>query len=98
MPVTATKLSGDLAQISVGLTGAQTQVIGLMEWTIDWKLKMINSNTTDDLGHDTNLPSNDSWTGTAKFAFVDGDPSQVTDILSAIQTRQGAKTFNFFPT
>lgn len=98
MTVEATKLTGDLAQVSVGLTGAQTQVIGLMEWSIDWKLKMVNSNTTDDQGHDSNLPSNDSWTATAKFAYIDGDTSQLANILAAIQTRQGAQTFNFFPT
>lgn len=98
MAVTATRLVGDLAQTSTGATGSQTQVIGLLDWSIDWKRKTIDSTTTDDAGHDTNLGSTDSWTAKSRYLYIDGDTSQTANILAAVQTAAGAVEWNFFPT
>src|SRR5579871_1883211 len=96
-PPTPTRLTGDLAQTSVGLTGSQTQVIGLQEWTIDRKLKTVDATTTDDAGDEYSLPSTRSWTATAKYVYIDADTSQATNILNAISSSQGAVQWNFFP-
>jgi hypothetical protein len=98
MTVTPTRLAGDLAQTSIGLTGAQTQVLGLMEWTIDWKVKNVDATTTDDNGNEFWLPSTRSWTAKAKYAYIDGDTSQAAQILNRLQTSQALLTWNFFPT
>jgi hypothetical protein len=95
---TPTRLTGDLAQASVGTTGSEVQVLGLMEWTIDKKVKTVESTTTDDTGHETALPSTDSWDASAKFAFIDSDTTQGTNILSACNCAQSALQWNFFPT
>lgn len=96
-PPPVTRLTGDLAQTSVGVTGSQSQVLGLMEWTIDRKLKVVDSTTTDDAGDETSLASTRSWTVSAKFAYLDGDTSQATNILNAISSAQTATQWNFFP-
>lgn len=98
MPVTATRLVGDLAQTSVGATGSQTQVVGLLNWSIDWKRKTVDSTTTDDSAHETKLGSTDSWTAKASYLYIDGDTSQATNVLAALQTPAGAVEWNFFPT
>src|SRR6266852_4013949 len=96
-PPTATRLTGDLAQTSTGLTGSQTQVIGLQEWTIDRKLKTVDATTTDDGGDETSLTSTRSWTASAKYVYIDADPTQAAQILNAISSTQGATQWNFFP-
>lgn len=93
----ATRLNGDLAQCSVGLTGAQSQVLGLQEWTIDRKFKTTECTTTDDQGDEANLTSTRSWTASAKFAYIDGDPSQAANIINAITVGQQPVQWNFFP-
>jgi hypothetical protein len=98
MAVTATRLVGDLAQTSVGATGAETQVIGLIDWSIDWKRKTLDSTTTDDEADETNLGSTRSWTAKAKYLYIDGDASQQDNVLAVIQTPAGAQVWNFFPT
>lgn len=97
MAPSATRLTGDLAQTSTGLTTAQVQVLGLMEWTIDRKLKTVDSTTTDDAGEETSLSSTRSWTASAKYAYIDTDASQGTQILNAISSAQAAVQWNFFP-
>jgi predicted secreted protein len=92
-----TRLTGDLAQTSVGLTGSQTQVIGLQEWTIDRKFKTVDATTTDDGGDEYNLTSTRSWSASAKYLYIDGDTSQVTNILDAISVGQQPVQWNFFP-
>ncbi|HEY1502583.1 MAG TPA: phage tail tube protein [Acidobacteriaceae bacterium] len=94
---TVSRLTGDLAQTSVGLTGAQTQVLGLTDWEINRKLKTVDSTTTDDAGDETALPSTRSWTASAKYAYLDADPSQLAQILNAISSAQTAVQWNFFP-
>lgn len=98
MTVTATRLTGDLAQTSTGATGSETQVLGLMEWTIDRKVKTVDSTTTDDGGDETSLQSTRSWTAKAKYAYIDGDPSQAAAIFAAMSTSAGAVQWNFFHT
>lgn len=98
MAVTATRLVGDLAQTSIGATGSETQVLGLMEWTIDWKRKTVDSTTTDDAAHESNLGSTDSWTAKAKYAYIDGDTSQASNVLAALSTATAAAKWNFFGT
>lgn len=90
------RIVGDLAQTSVGATGSETQVLGLMEWSIDRKSKAVDSTTTDDAGDETYLPSTRSWTATAKYAYLEGDTSQRTNILDAISSAQTAVQWNFF--
>jgi len=89
-------LTGDLAQTSVG-TGTETQVIGLQEWTIDRKLKTLDATTTDSGGDEVSLPSTRSWTASAKYVYLDADPSQAAQILNAIANAQTAVQWNFFP-
>lgn len=96
MTVTATRLTGDLAQTSTGATGSETQVLGLLEWTIDRKKKTIDSTTTDDLGDETSLESTRSWTAKAKYAYIDGDTSQAAALFAALSTSSGAVQWNFF--
>jgi len=88
--------TGDLAQASVGASGSETQVLGLIEWSIDWKRKTVDSTTTDDAGFESSQGSTVSWTAKAKFAFLDGDTSQSTNILAALSTPAGATKWNFF--
>jgi predicted secreted protein len=93
----ATRLTGDLAQASVGVTGSEAQVLGLMEWSIDKKVKTLESTTTDDAGHENALVSTDSWDVSAKFAFIDSDTSQATNIFNQCNSAQSALQWNFFP-
>lgn len=93
----ATRLVGDLAQTSIGASGSQSQILGLMEWEINRKVKNVDSTTTDDLGDETNLNSSRSWEATAKYAYIDGDTSQATNILNAINSAATAVQWNFFP-
>lgn len=94
---TPKRLTGDLAQTSVGTTGSEVQVLGLQEWTIDRKVKSIDSTTTDDAGDETYLNSTRSWTASAKYAYLEGDTSQRTNILDNIGSAQTAVVWNFFP-
>lgn len=91
---------GDLAQTSVGLAGGtQTQVLGLAEWTIDWKRKTVEATTTDDAQYESSLPSTKSWTGKAKYMFIDQEDSQEDVILAAIDSvMEDPANWNFFPT
>jgi predicted secreted protein len=93
----SSRLTGDLAQVSVGLTGSQTQVLGLKEWTIDRKMKTVDSTTTDDAGDETSLSSSRSWSASANFVYIDADTSQAAQILNAISSAQTAVQWNFFP-
>lgn len=92
------KLLGDLAQTSVGAAGSETQVIGLAEWTIDWKRKTADATTTDDATYESSLGSTASWSVKAKYMFIDGDPTQSTNILATITTPTSPQQWNFFPT
>ncbi len=97
--VTPKKLLGDLAQTSVTTGSGQVQVIGLANWTIDWKRKTADSTTTDDAEYAGNTGSTKSWTVKAEYMFIDGDPSQNTYIVEALSnTDDGVQTWNFFPT
>jgi predicted secreted protein len=93
----ATRLTGDLAQTSVGLTGSQVQTLGLQEWSIDRKFKTVDATTTDDAGDEYNLTSTRSWSASAKFLYIDADPTQATAILNAISVGQQPVQWNFFP-
>jgi hypothetical protein len=96
---TPKKLLGDLAQTSVLVTGTQTQVVGLAEWTISWKRKTADATTTDDAEYESSLGSTKSWTVKSKYMFIDGDTSQNTYVLAAINTLQNdSSLWNFFPT
>ena len=96
---TPKKIVGDLAQTSIVTATGEEQIIGLSEWTISWKRKTVESTTTDDALYEGALGSTKSWTVKSKFMFVDGDPSQVDGVLSAIDTTAlDALTWNFFPT
>jgi hypothetical protein len=76
----------------------EVQVIGLSEWTIDWKRKTVDATTTDGDTYEQSLPSTASWTVKSKYMFIDGDPSQATYVLATIQAPQTPATWNFFPT
>jgi hypothetical protein len=95
---TVTLTNNATATASVdAVTAAELQVLGLSEWTIDWKRKTVDGTTTDDNASETSLGSTSSWTVKAKHMYYDGDPSQQQVILAAIQTPQGASKWNFFP-
>ena len=76
----------------------ETQVIGLSEFTIDWKRKTADATTTDDDTYESSLGSTASWSVKAKYMFIDGDTSQSTNILATITSPQSPTTWNFFPT
>jgi hypothetical protein len=90
-------LTGDLAQVSVGSSTTEIQVLGLMEWSIDRKLKTVECTTTDDAGDEYNLTSTRSWSASVKFAYIDGDASQLSNIINAITVGQQPAQWNFFP-
>lgn len=83
---------------AVALTIPETQVIGLSEWTIDWKRKTVDTTTTDDSTYESSLPSTASWTAKAKYMFISTDPSQRANILATLQAPQTPVVWNFFPT
>ena len=76
----------------------ETQVIGLSEWSIDWKRKTVDATTTDDDTYESSLASTASWTVSSKYMYIDGDTSQANYILATINTAQAAVPWNFFPT
>lgn len=91
------KLTGDLAQTSVGASGSELQTLGLMDWEITFKLKTVDATTTDDSAWESSLPSSASWTATAKFCYLDGDTSQETNVRATIgQAERTAVKWNFF--
>lgn len=83
----------------VSLTvAAEVQVIGLSEWTIDFKLKTADGTTTDDSAWESSLPSTKSWTAKAKYIYLEGDPSQISQIRATLaQTPSVPMKWNFFP-
>ena len=98
MSVTPKKLTGDLAQATIGTLGSDQNIIGLMDWTIDAKIKMVDGTTTDGLGSEFSLPSTVSWSAKSKWAYVDGDPGQASAILQALQLQATPLNWNFYPT
>lgn len=77
---------------------AEQQVIGLVEWSIDFKLKTADATTTDDSAWESSLPSSKSWTAKAKYIYLEGDPSQIAQIRAALsQTPSVPLMWNFFP-
>ena len=80
----------------VTITASEVQVIGLSDWSLDWKRKMVDATTTDDSSYESFLGSSASWTVKAKHMYYDGDPSQLNAILAAIGSPQGATMWNFF--
>jgi hypothetical protein len=82
---------------STVIAAAETQVVGLSEWSIDWKRKTVDATTTDDSTYESSLGSTASWTAKAKYIFYDGEPSQATFILAAISSPQSPQKWNFFP-
>lgn len=76
----------------------ETQVLGLAEWTLNWKRKTADATTTDDDTYESSLGSTASWSVKAKYMFIDGDTSQAQNILATITSPQSPTTWNFFPT
>lgn len=93
------KLLGDLAQTSVIVNGQQTQIISLAEWSLSWKRKTAEATTTDDAEYESSVGSTKSWSVKAKYMFLDGDTTQETYVIGAINALQNdANLWNFFPT
>jgi hypothetical protein len=82
----------------VALTvGGQTQVIGLQDWSIAFKLKTADATTTDDSAWESSLPSSKSWTAKAKYVYLMGDPSQIANIRATLAASPSAAVlWNFF--
>jgi len=76
---------------------AEVQVIGLAEWTLDWKRKTAEATTTDDSAYESSLGSTASWSAKAKYMFLVGDTSQGAAITAAITSAQAPQVWNFFP-
>jgi hypothetical protein len=76
---------------------AEQQVIGLMDWSLAFKLKTADATTTDDAEWESSLPSSGSWSAKAKYVYLMGDPSQIAQIRAtlAATTRIPVK-WNFF--
>jgi hypothetical protein len=82
--------------VSLSING-EVQVIGLMEWGIDFKLKTADATTTDDSAWESSLPSSASWTATAKYVYLMGDPSQMANIRGTLAaTLRTPQKWNFF--
>ena len=94
--VTPTKQVGDLAQVSTGVSGAEAVVVGLMEWSIKWKRKTVDSTTTDYAGYAGKLASTADWSATAKFAYIDGDVSQTAQRATINTLQTTSQRYNFF--
>jgi len=86
--------SGSSVALSVG---GETQVIGLAEWTLDWKRKTADATTTDDSAYESSLGSTASWSAKAKYMFLVGDTTQSNAIIAAISAPQAPQVWNFFP-
>jgi hypothetical protein len=83
--------------VATVVSAAEVQVVGLSEWSIDWKRKTVDATTTDDSAYESSLGSTASWTAKAKYIFYDGEPSQLDFILAAIMSPQAPQKWNFFP-
>lgn len=84
--------------ITITIGTGEVQVIGLMDWTVDYKLKTADSTTTDDAAWESSLPSSGSWTAKAKYVYLMGDASQGTNVRGTIALAQRAPVkWNFFP-
>lgn len=82
---------------AVSLTVAgETQIVGLMEWSIDFKRKTADATTTDDSAWESSLGSSRSWTAKAKYCYLFGDTSQESYVQSAITAAQSPQKWNFF--
>jgi hypothetical protein len=91
------KLTGDLAQTSVGIAGgAPSHVFGLMEWTIEYKVKSSISTTPASANWEESLSQSASWSAKAKYAYLMGDASQKDAILAAIVSSASAMQWVFF--
>jgi hypothetical protein len=83
--------------VTITVGSGEVQVIGLMEWTIDFKLKTADATTTDDAAWESSLPSSASWTATAKYVYLMGDTSQSTYVRGTIGLAQRTPAkWNFF--
>jgi len=97
------RLTGDLARTTVGINpgidipGA-TRVLGLTDWTMTIKTKSVDASTTDDDAWEDWLPSMSSWTAKAKYVYLMGDASQLTNIIQAAigDGRRTSSEWNFF--
>lgn len=108
MAVTPSKITGDLAQTQIaipaagGVLGSPTKLVSLGDFELTEKNKMVDATDTDSGGAESTLPSTYSWSGTAKYMYVDGDPEQQAAIMDAVaaQNTPGlvAPTWTFFPT
>jgi len=83
--------------VATVIAAAEVQVVGLNEWSIDWKRKTVDATTTDDSAYESSLGSTASWTAKAKYIFYDGEASQLDFILAAIMSPQAPQKWNFFP-
>jgi hypothetical protein len=85
------------AGVTLTVVGA-TQVLGLTDWTMTFKVKTVDATTTDDDAWEDSLPSSSSWTAKAKYVYLMGDPSQMTHIIQAIigSGRRASSQWNFF--
>jgi len=83
--------------ITFTVSTTEQQVIGLMDWSISFKLKTADATTTDDAEWESSLPSSGSWSVKAKYVYLMGDPSQIAQIRAtlAASTRIPAR-WNFF--
>jgi hypothetical protein len=85
--------------VGVTLTVATTeqQVIGLMDWSLNFKLKTADATTTDDAEWESSLPSSGSWSAKAKYVYLMGDPSQMAQIRATLAaTTRVPVRWNFF--
>jgi hypothetical protein len=81
----------------ITITVGETQVLGLAEWTIDWKRKTAEATTTDNAAYESSLGSTASWSVKAKYMFLVGDTTQAAAIIAAISAPQSPQQWNFFP-
>jgi hypothetical protein len=89
--------SATAAGVALTVGTVEVQVIGLMDWTLDFKLKTADATTTDDAEWESSLPSSGSWSAKAKYVYLMGDPSQMAQIRATLAaTVRVPVRWNFF--
>jgi len=89
--------SATASGVTLTVGSVEVQVIGLMDWTLDFKLKTADATTTDDAEWESSLPSSGSWSAKAKYVYLMGDPSQMAQIRATLAaTVRVPVRWNFF--
>lgn len=91
MPANSGKKQGYLAQIGVVPQAGGSAVLCATMKEVDWEIKSASLDSTDRntaaAGWESKMPGLNSWTGSGKFDYFEGD-TQLAELRSAILNKQ----------